>query len=137
VLDQAAQHGQVHRLADEIEGAGLQRANRGVLVAEGGDHRHRRFRVKLGDLADQVHAGAVGQAHVGQAQGVAVLPQQGAGIGERGRGIAAQSHAALACSTMLTAQPLAQRRQQRVVCHRSQVLHVHTLRDALAAGRTH
>ena len=34
-------------LADEVEGAGLQRLDRGFDVAEGGDHRHRRVRVLL------------------------------------------------------------------------------------------
>ena len=74
VLNKAAQHGEVHRLADKIEGTGFQCANCGFLVAESGDHRHRGVRVELGDLLDQFNPGAVGQAHIGQAERVLVVP---------------------------------------------------------------
>ena len=60
VPDQPAQHVDVHRLADEIEGAGLERLHRQVHAAEGGDHRHRGLRVVAGDLADQLDAVAIG-----------------------------------------------------------------------------
>ena len=87
VPHQAAQHVDVHRLADEVEGAGLQRLHRQVHVAEGGDHGHRRLRVLARDLADQLDAAAVGQAHVGEAQVVAPGRQQLARLGQVGRRI--------------------------------------------------
>jgi len=94
MADEVAQHRQLDRLGDEIERAGLERLHRGVHIAEGGDHRDRRVGELLGNLGDQVNAGAVGQAHVGQAQVVAVAGQVRAGIAQAGCGIAAQSHAA-------------------------------------------
>jgi hypothetical protein len=92
VLDQAAQDGQVDRLADEVERARLERAHRGFLVAECGDHRHRGLRVQLGDLADQLHSRPIGQAHVGQAQRVLVVAQQCARVAQRRGGVATQAH---------------------------------------------
>ncbi len=94
MLDQAAQHGDVHRLADEIEGTGFQCFHGQVHAAEGGDHRHRRARVVLGDLADQFDAVAVRQTHVGDAQVIGIAGQQFAGFGEVGGGADAQAHAA-------------------------------------------
>ena len=47
-----------------------------------------------GDLGDEVHARAVGQAHVGQAQVVAVLGQLRAGLATVGGGVGAQAHPA-------------------------------------------
>jgi hypothetical protein len=60
--------GQVHRFGEEVEGAALQGIDRGVQTAESGDHRHRHLRVTLLDVLHQLKAGAIGQAHVGQAQ---------------------------------------------------------------------
>ena len=94
VLHQPAQHRQVHRFADEIEGTGFQRIHRGFLVAEGGDHGHRGLRVQLGDFLYQFDAGAVAQAHVGQAQRVLVMAQQRARIVQGRRGVAFQTHPA-------------------------------------------
>ena len=94
MLDHAAQHADIHRLADEIEGAGLQCFHRQVHAAEGGDHRHLRAWVVAGNFADQLDAVAVGQAHVGQAQVEAVVGQQFTGFGEVGGGADAQPHAA-------------------------------------------
>jgi hypothetical protein len=66
--DQFPQARQVNRLGEEVEGAGLQCVDRGFQIAVGGDHRHRQLRVTLLDVLHQLQAGAVGQAHVGQAQ---------------------------------------------------------------------
>ena len=94
VLDQAAQHADVHRLADEVERAGFQRFHRQVHAAERGDHGHRRLRVLARDLGHQLDAVAVGQPHVGQAQVVRVAGQQFARFGQVGGGADAQPHAA-------------------------------------------
>lgn len=94
VLDQAAQHADVHRLADEVEGAGLQGFHRQVHAAERGDHRHRGLRIVLGDFGDQLDAVAVGQPHVGQAQVVGIVGQQLARFGQVGGGADAQAHPA-------------------------------------------
>lgn len=94
VPHQIAQHRQIDRLGDEIEGAGLERIDRGFDVAEGGDHRHRGVRVLLADLGDQIHARAVRQAHVGQAQVVTVAQQLAASLAEARRGVATQAHPA-------------------------------------------
>src|SRR5690606_13808420 len=90
----APQHVDVDRLVDEVEGPGLERAYRGFDIAEGGDHGGGRVRVVGRDLGYQVDAGAVGQAHVGQAQVVAVAGELRAGLGEVGGGVGAQPHAA-------------------------------------------
>ncbi|MCY1399741.1 hypothetical protein D9M71_148040 [compost metagenome] len=66
--DQFAQTAEVDRFGHEIEGAGFQGVDGGVQAAEGGDHGHRHLRVALLDMLDQLQPGAVGQAHVGQAQ---------------------------------------------------------------------
>ncbi len=94
VLDQAAQHRDVHWLADEVEGTGLQRFHRQIHAAEGGDHRHRRARIVLGDLADQFDAVAIRQAHVGDAQVIRIAGQQFTCFGQVGGGTDAQPHAA-------------------------------------------
>ncbi|GFF09159.1 hypothetical protein SM139_4196, partial [Stenotrophomonas maltophilia] len=94
VLDQSAQHRDVHRLADEIERTGLQCLHSEIHAAECGDHRHRRARVVLGDLADQLDAVAIGQAHVGDAQVVRIAGQQLTCLGQVGGGTDAQPHAA-------------------------------------------
>lgn len=65
-----------------------------VHAAEGGDHRHRRTRVVVGDLTDQFDAVAVRQPHVGDAQVIRVAGQQFAGFGEVGGGADAKAHAA-------------------------------------------
>ncbi|MCY1366300.1 hypothetical protein D9M69_531900 [compost metagenome] len=67
-VDQFAQAAEVHRLGQEVEGAGLEGVHCGVEAAVGGDHRHRHQGVALLDVLHQFQAGAVGQAHVGQAQ---------------------------------------------------------------------
>src|SRR5690606_6228916 len=84
----------VHRLGNEVEGAGLQRFHRGLDVAVGGDHGHGGFGEAGGDVADQLQAGAVGQAHVGQAEVVLAAGQQFLRGGKGGGGIGAQAHAA-------------------------------------------
>ena len=94
MLHQPAQHGQVHRLGDEVEGAGLERVHRGFDVAEGGDHGHRDVRVALGDVFDQLLAGSVRQAHVGKAQVVGALGELGLGRSHVGGGIHPQAHSA-------------------------------------------
>jgi hypothetical protein len=92
VLHQAAQHGKIHRLGDEIEGASLERGHRRIDVAMRGDHRHRGFRIAAGDELDQALARAVRQAHVGEAQVVAVVGQLLARRGQVGRGVDPQAH---------------------------------------------
>ena len=62
--DQVAQNLQVHRLGDEIEGAGLQRFDSGPHVAVGRDHGHRNARVVLVHVANEIDAVAVGQPHI-------------------------------------------------------------------------
>lgn len=94
MLYQPAQYGQVDRLADEVECAGLQGLHRQFDVAERGDHGDRRGGVVARDLAHQVDAVAVGQPHVGEAEVVGVAAQQLAGLAEIGGGIDAQAHAA-------------------------------------------
>ena len=73
--DQLAQAAEVHRFGEEVEGTGLEGVDRGVQAAVGGDHGDRYFGMALLDVLDQVQAGAIGQAHVGQAQ-VERLPGQ-------------------------------------------------------------
>jgi len=94
VADQAAQHIDVHRLADEVEGARLQGLHRQVHAAEGGDHRHRGCRMVAGDLGHQLDAIAVRQAHVGQAQVEMVACEQFPRLGEVGGGAYPQAHPA-------------------------------------------
>ncbi|MNY01923.1 hypothetical protein D3C86_1344720 [compost metagenome] len=72
---QLTQAAEVDRLGQEVEGAGFQRIDRGVQAAVGGDHRHRHLGMALQDVLHQVQAGAVGQAHVGQAQVERLLGQ--------------------------------------------------------------
>ena len=86
---QPAKHVHVHRLAHEVEGA----LHRGLDVAVGGDDRHRGVREAGGDLRHQLEPGAVGQAHVGQAQVVAHRAEHLPGGGEVGRGVGAKPHA--------------------------------------------
>ena len=63
--DQAAQIVDVHRLVDEIEGAGLQGLDCGFHIAMGGDHRDRQLGMVLLNVRDEIEPVAVGQAHVG------------------------------------------------------------------------
>src|SRR3546814_1382702 len=60
---EAAQDVDVQRLGDEVERAGLEGLDRGLDVAEGGDHGDRGVGEAGGDVADQLQPGAVGQAH--------------------------------------------------------------------------
>ena len=60
--------GASHRLLDQLEARALDIAVAADLGTEGGDDGHRQVAVVLGDVAHQIHAFAVGQAHVGQAQ---------------------------------------------------------------------
>jgi hypothetical protein len=66
--DQLAQRCDVERLGDEIEGAELERAHRGLDVAVRSDHGHRRLRLVRLDPLDDVETVAVRQPHVGEAQ---------------------------------------------------------------------
>ena len=72
--DQAAQHGEVDRLGDEVERPELERPHRSLDVAVRGDHRDRRAGMVGLDPLDEVEAVAVGQAHVGQHEVVALPP---------------------------------------------------------------
>ncbi|MNO99164.1 hypothetical protein D3C76_909300 [compost metagenome] len=92
--DQLAQAAEVDRLGDEVEGAGLERVDRGVQAAEGGDHRHRHLWMALLDVLHQFQAGAVGQAHVGQAQVEGFARQVFPGFLDVARAAGVQLHAA-------------------------------------------
>ena len=65
---QLAQHAQIERLGDEIEGAELERAHRGLDIAVRRDDGDGHVGAVLLDPGHEVEAVAVGQAHVGQAQ---------------------------------------------------------------------
>ncbi|MNQ41251.1 hypothetical protein D3C85_549210 [compost metagenome] len=67
-VDQFAQAAEVDRLGQEVESAGLEGVHRGVEAAIGRDHRHRNQGMALLDVLNQLQSGAVGQAHIGQAQ---------------------------------------------------------------------
>ncbi len=82
-IHQCSQLVQIYRLLDEVEGAGLQRADRRVHAAEGGDHRHGQTGLLMGDEIDQLYAVAVGEIHVGQAEVELLLCQ----VTSRGRQI--------------------------------------------------
>ena len=64
--DQLAQRDQVERLGQEVEGAELERAHRGLDVAVRRDHGHGHAGPVLLDPLHDVEAIAVGQAHVGE-----------------------------------------------------------------------
>lgn len=80
--DQFAQARQINRLGEEVEGAGLQRVDRGFQTAIRGDHRHRQLWMTLLNVLHQVQPRAVGQAHVGQAQVERIALQQRLGFAE-------------------------------------------------------
>ena len=92
--DQSAQHLDVDRLGDEVEGTGLQCVDRGVDVAIGSDHRHRHVRMFAGDQLDHFLSVAVGKAHVGEAEIVRALGQGAACIADRTHCVDLQVHAA-------------------------------------------
>ena len=73
--DQQPQLVEIDRLGQVIEGARLQRGHGVLGAAVGGDHGDRRAG-RLRDFAYQLKAGAVRQAHVGQAQRVPVAREQ-------------------------------------------------------------
>ena len=77
VIDQLTQHLEFDRLGDEVERAQLERTNRRVYAAKGGDHRHRQARKMLLNVLDQIEPIAVRQAHVGQAQTIALALEAG------------------------------------------------------------
>ena len=82
-----------NRLRQVIEGARLQRGNRIFGAAMRSDHGHRRARIVETDVLQQLQAVAVRQAHVGQAQIVAVLLHQLRGLELARRAIGIQPHA--------------------------------------------
>ena len=90
---QVAQGLQVDRLGDEVEGARFERIDGGFHVAVGGDHRGRQIGMVGLDVAHQVDAVAVGQAHVGQAEVEPVATEQGPRPGEVVGGAAVHLHA--------------------------------------------
>jgi hypothetical protein len=92
-LDQGAQLLQADRLGQVVEGAGLQRGHGIAGAAEGGDHRHRRLRAVLGDVADDLQAFAIGQAHVGQAELEIALLERRDGFADRAGTFRRQAHA--------------------------------------------
>src|SRR3569833_649771 len=93
-VHEIAQHLQIDRLGDEVEGAGLERADRGLHAAVGGDHGHRRIGIILLNMLHELDAVAVGQAHIGEAEVEMRLRQTLARGGDRiGRG-GVDAHAA-------------------------------------------
>ena len=59
-----------------VEGPGLEGRDRVVHAAEGGDHRHRQITARFRRCSAPARAVAIGQAHVGEAQAVALLAEQ-------------------------------------------------------------
>src|SRR3569832_2173997 len=93
-VHEIAQHLQIDRLGDEVEGAGLERADRGLHAAVGGDHGHWRIGIILLYVFDELDAVAVGQAHIGEAEIEVRLRQALARGGERVGGGSVDAHAA-------------------------------------------
>ena len=93
-VDQLAQAGEVDRFGEEVEGAGFQRGDGGVQAAVGGDHGHRYVGVALLNVLHQFHAGAIGQAHVGQAQVERLAGQPVAGLLDVAGAAGVELHAA-------------------------------------------
>lgn len=73
--DQLPQAGEIDRFGQKVEGAGLEGIDRRLEAAVSGNHRHGYLRIALLDVLHQFQAGAIRQAHVGQAQ-VECLPAQ-------------------------------------------------------------
>ncbi|MCY1227069.1 hypothetical protein D9M72_393280 [compost metagenome] len=94
VQHQAAQLLQRDRLGDVVEGAGLERFHGVVGAAVGGDDRHRDALRRGRQLAHDLDAQAVAQAHIGQHQAVAALRQLLARLGERAGQHHVMAHAA-------------------------------------------
>ena len=92
-LHEATQHGDIDGFGDEVEGTGLERHHRRIHVAVGGDHGDRRFRVLGGNQLDDFMPGAVGKAHVGEAQGVAGFRKTLFRFADGRRGFHHQAHA--------------------------------------------
>jgi hypothetical protein len=69
-------------LATKSNAPAFQGLDRRLDVAEGRDHRHRGVGATGGDLADQLDARAVRQAHVGQAKLIGVALQLAARFGK-------------------------------------------------------
>jgi len=93
VADQGAQDFQIHGLGHEIVGACLERLDGQLDVAVGGNDGDGQFAVGAADFPHQVDAAAVGQAHVGQAQGVGMPGQKLARLGQVRGLVAGQAHA--------------------------------------------
>ena len=89
-VHQLAQHAQVHRLADEIEGPGLEAVHRHVGAAVGGDDGNGQLVVVI---ANQFDAPAIRQAHVGDAEVEALGIEQCAGLCHGGGGLGLEAHA--------------------------------------------
>jgi hypothetical protein len=92
--DQPAQRAEVDRLRDEVERAELERPHRRLDVAVRRDHRHRHARaVRLYPL-DEVEPVAVGQAHVGEHEAVALPAELADGARVVARRVHLELHAA-------------------------------------------
>ncbi len=81
---QSAQRVQFDRLADEVEGAGLQRRDGRFHAAMGGDHGHGDVGEILLDIFHQADAIAIRQAHIGQAQVRLHFGDPGPGLAQGG-----------------------------------------------------
>ena len=90
---QRAQLLQLDRLGEIVEGARLERLHRVLGRAIGGDHRHGRVAVVLGDVAQHLEAVAIGQPHVGEAQVVRSRAERLLRLRDRGHGVGVHSHA--------------------------------------------
>ena len=92
--DELAQVAEIDRFGDKVEGAGLQRADRGLHAAVRGDHRARHRRVAAADMSHQVDAVAIRQAHVGQAEVEVFAFQELSRGAQVGRRAGADAHSA-------------------------------------------
>jgi hypothetical protein len=91
-FDERAQLLEAHRLRHVVERAGLERCDRVVGAAVGGDHRHRHLLGQGADVAYEVEAVAVAEAHVGEAKLVMLVLQPLLRLGDRADGVDAQAH---------------------------------------------
>ena len=90
---QRAQRIQSHRFVQIIEGTGLQGGHRIFGAGIGSDHRHRCVAPLGIDQPHQIQSIAVGQTHVGQAQRIAMVPEQCPGLGQIRGHVHIQPHA--------------------------------------------
>ena len=92
LLDERAQLLQRDRLREVVERAGLERGDRVLGAAVGGDHGDRDVEPLLVDVLDDAQALAVGQPHVGEAQVERLLVEEADRLGDRLRSRRVEPH---------------------------------------------